>query len=79
LFVAFFAAVTWSVFTALRRLPDPGSEEHVLGRALLAVLAAVLVIIFTVSPISIVPLIYWSVGAMGVAYAGMLRRDSTLK
>jgi len=39
---------------------------------LLATLVAVLVIIFTVSPISVVPLIYWSVAAMGAAYTNMV-------
>jgi hypothetical protein len=41
----------------------------------LATLLAILVIIFTVSNITIIPIVYWSVAGLGVAYAEMMRRQ----
>lgn len=73
LFAGFFALVAWGIFKGFRRLPDREGEEHLLGRALLATLVGALLIITTVSPIGLIPLIYWSVAGMGVAYAQMLR------
>jgi hypothetical protein len=60
----------------MRSIPDKDSEEHVLGRALLATLLAIMVTIFTVSSISFIPLVYWSVAGLGVAYAQMIRRNA---
>jgi hypothetical protein len=74
LFVGFFVLVGWSIFAGFRRLPEKGGEEHLLGRALLAALLAVLLIIFTVSPITVIPVVYWSVAGLGVAYTQMCRR-----
>jgi hypothetical protein len=42
----------------------------------LATLLAILVIIVTVSRISIIPLMYWSVAGLGVAYAQMVQKLS---
>ena len=74
LFVGFFAFVAWGVFSGFRLLLDLDSEEYLLGRALLATLLAVLFIIATVSPITVIPVVYWSVAGLGVAYAQMCRR-----
>ncbi len=76
LFLAFFAATLWGILRAMRSIPDKGSEEHLLGRALLSSLMAILVIIFTVSSISFIPIVYWSVAGMGVAYIQMVRKSA---
>lgn len=76
LFVAFFALVLLNIYRALRSIPDKDSEEHLLGRALLATLLAILTIIATVSSITIIPIVYWSVAGLGVAYAQMVRRNA---
>jgi O-antigen ligase len=76
LFVAFFVFAGWGIFSALRRLPDKESEAYLLGRALLATLLAVMLIIFTVSPITIIPVVYWSLAGMGVAYTHMIRSQA---
>ena len=55
----------------MRSIADRGSEEYLLGRVLLATLLAILFMIFTVSSISIIPIIYWSVAGLAVAYAQM--------
>jgi hypothetical protein len=41
---------------------------------LLATLIGILVIIFTVSSITFIPVVYWSVAGLGVAYIQMVRR-----
>ncbi|MFZ1910145.1 MAG: O-antigen ligase family protein [Burkholderiales bacterium] len=69
LFCAFFAAVLFGVLRATRRLPGSDSEMHLLGRVLLATMAGILLMIFTVSSISVIPAIYWSVAGLCAAYA----------
>lgn len=74
LFVAFFASVLLSMYKALRAFPDKEDEHRRLGRALLATLLGILMIIFTVSSITVIPVVYWSVGGLCVAYVQMVRR-----
>ncbi len=76
LFVAFFALTLTGIYRAMRSFPDRDSEEYLLGRVLLATLLAIMVIIFTVSSITIIPIMYWSIAGLGVAYAQMARRIS---
>lgn len=76
LFVGFFTLVVNGINRAMRSIANRDSEEYLLGRVLLATLLAILLIIFTVSSISIIPLVYWSVGGLGVAYAQMMRKLS---
>lgn len=71
-FCAFFAAAAAGIAGAMRKLPDPEGEVYVLGRALLATLAGILVTVFTVSSISVIPLVYWSMAGLGMAYARMV-------
>jgi O-antigen ligase len=75
LFVSFFALILLGIYRAMRSIRDKNSEERLLGRALLATLLAILVIIFTVSNIAIIPIVYWSVAGLGVAYAEMARKQ----
>jgi hypothetical protein len=72
LFAGFFVAAANAVRNALKHQSGQNGELILLGRALLATLLGVLVMIFTVSNIIIVPLIYWSVAGVCVAYARML-------
>jgi hypothetical protein len=72
LFIGFFLAICWGIYQGFRKLPDKNSEEHLLGRTLLATLAGILLIIATVSSISIIPIVYWSVAGLGVAYINLL-------
>jgi O-antigen ligase len=73
LFVGFFTSTLTGIFLAMRSVQDRNSGAYLLGRALLATLLAILIIIFTVSSITFIPIVYWSVAAMGVAYAQMLK------
>lgn len=76
LFVGFFALILFGIYRAMRSIPDKDSEEHLLGRALLATLLSIMVIIFTTSNISVIPIVYWSVAGLGVAYAQMMRKQT---
>ncbi len=73
LFLGFFLVILASIYVNIKSV-DKGSAEHLLGRSLIASLASTLVIIFTVSSISIIPIVYWSVAAMGVAYIQMIKK-----
>jgi O-antigen ligase len=75
LFVSFFALILLDIYRTMRSIRDRNSEERLLGRALLAILLAILLIIFTVSSITIIPIVYWSVAGLGAAYAMMIRRQ----
>ena len=72
LFIGFFFTIYRGIYKSYSRLPDDSSEEFLLGRVLLATLAAILLTIFTVSSISIIPIVYWSVAGLGAAYSNML-------
>lgn len=76
LFVGFFAVTILGVLRAMRSVVDKDSEEYLLGRVLLATLVSTMLIIFTVASITFIPIVYWSVAAMGVAYAHMVRKNS---
>lgn len=73
LFMTFFATILFSLHKAMRSLPAE-QQERLLGRALLATLIGILATIFSVSSITVIPVIYWSVAGMAVAYAQMLHR-----
>jgi O-antigen ligase len=74
IFVLFFATVIVGIRKAMRSFPNKDDEARRLGRALFATLAGILVTIVTVSSISVIPVVYWSVAGLGVAYAQMARR-----
>lgn len=72
LYAGFFAAVAARIFGAMRSLGDRTDERYALGQGLLATLLGILLIIFTVSSITVIPVIYWCVAGMGVAYARLV-------
>ncbi len=72
LFAGFFVTVAVGIFKSMRTLADQNGELYLLGRVLFSTLLGILVIIFTVSSITVVPVIYWSVAGLGVAYALLL-------
>jgi O-antigen ligase len=74
LFVAFFVTVLLGLRKAMRSFSDKNDETRRLGRALFATLAGILVTIVTVSSITVIPVVYWSVAGLGVAYVQMVRK-----
>ncbi len=61
-----------SALVTMKNLSSRNDDRYRLGQALVATLAGILVIIFTVSSITVIPVIYWSVAGMCVAYAQFL-------
>jgi len=80
LFVGFFVLVLHGIYKAMRQSRSRDEEMYRLGRALLAALVGILVTIFTTSSIMIIPVVYWSVAGLGVAYTRIesLRKKSIL-
>jgi hypothetical protein len=76
LFVSIFAFTLSGVYQAMRSISDRDCEEYLLGRTLLATQIAIMVIIFTVSSITVIPIVYWAVVGLGVAYAQMVRKNA---
>jgi O-antigen ligase len=74
LFAGFFLVVLSGIYKSRKMISDKASELYLLGRSLTATIIAVLVIIFTVSSIVTIPIIYWSLAGMGVAYIHIVRR-----
>ncbi|HQR03422.1 MAG TPA: O-antigen ligase family protein [Rhodocyclaceae bacterium] len=77
LFLGFFFVVVIGVYKSMKLLDDKAEEERLLGRTLLATLAGILVIIFTVSSITVIPVLYWSVAGLSVAYIRLLHQEHT--
>ena len=77
LFSGFFIAVGLANFRSMRHLPDKSDDRHVLGQALLSTLLGILVIIFTVSSIGIIPVVYWAVAGLCAAYVKMITPATT--
>lgn len=73
LFVGFFLTILYGVFKAQRSIKTSDQELHQLGRALFATLAGILFIIFTVSSITIIPIVYWSIAGLCMAYIQLVR------
>jgi len=71
LFSSFFISVCVSIVIQMSKV-GRDDEEYLLGRALLSALIGIMITIFTVSSITIIPVIYWTVGGLGVAYSTML-------
>jgi len=75
LFVGFFTLILLSIYKTMRKIPDKKDEAYSLGRTLLACLIGILVIIITVSSIVVIPIVYWSVAGLGVAYAYIISKQ----
>ena len=75
-FAGAFVYVLISILRRMRTLPDRNDEQHALGSGLLACLVGVMVTIFTVSSISLIPVVYWTVLGLGAGYAGLRARPA---
>lgn len=75
LFSGVFISVTFGIFKSMRNIGDKNSELYLLGQTLFSVLIGILVIIFTVSSVLAIPVIYWSVAGLGVAYVRLLASE----
>lgn len=73
LFAGFFITIALGIYKSFRSFPDRDAESLRLGRALLATLVGVMLTITTVSNISVIPVVYWSLAGLGVAYIQMVQ------
>lgn len=73
LFVMFFAGLLVGILRSMRLVSDKESDEYLLGQVLLATLVAIMLTIVTVSSILFIPIVYWSIAGMAVAYIQMIR------
>ena len=72
LFIGVLLGNVWAVWQCQKRWPHD-STEKLLGRALLASMAGVMVTIFTVSSISLIPTVYWCLAGLCLAYTQTFR------
>ena len=72
LFLGAFLCALQQLRKGLRIARQFGSRTAVLGRALFATVSAIMLIIYTVSGISAIPVVYWSVLGLSVAYAALM-------
>jgi len=72
LFAGFFITIAVGIFNGMRKLADRNGELYLLGQVLFSVLIGTYLILFTVSSSLAIPVIYWSVAGLGVAYLRML-------
>jgi hypothetical protein len=79
LYAGLLVLVAWGIYRSMQSLPDREGELALLGRALLAVMVAIMVIIFTVSSVGLIPIVLWSVAGLGVAYAHMVNSQTRLE
>ena len=76
LFSGFFLWIMGGLVQSLKQIRDKESELYLLGRVLLATMVSMLVMIATVSSITFIPIVYWSVAGLCVAYTTMIGRNS---
>lgn len=74
LFVGCFASVILGIIMTMRRIHNKNEEGYRLGQVLLSVLLSIAFMISTVSSITVIPWIYWSVIGMGGGYILMMKR-----
>lgn len=74
LFAGFFLTVAGRLFRIMRGLGNPNDDNYQLGQVLLAALLGIMVMIGTVSSISFIPVVYWALAGVGVAYTRMMER-----
>ncbi|MGB2833248.1 MAG: hypothetical protein WBC07_09880, partial [Methylotenera sp.] len=77
LYLGFFSIILFSVIGSLRKVYDRQSDLHLLGRVLLASMMAILATIFTVSSILIIPVVYWAMAGVCIAYIRLIKGLNT--
>jgi O-antigen ligase len=73
LFIGCFLTAAFGIVRGMHRLESRESEHYRLGQALLAALVGTLIIISSTSSITVIPVIYWPLIGVGVAYARLVR------
>jgi hypothetical protein len=78
LFAGFFIVAGLTCFAVARRSAKDDPDFSLMGSGLLASMVGALVIISTVSNYLIVPYLYWSLGALAVAYTQLAKASAAV-
>lgn len=73
LFVSIFISAMLSVRRYLKIVRDKKDPLHILGRSLIAILAGIMITIATASSIATVPIMYWSMVGLALAYTQIVK------
>ena len=76
LFIGIFISVIWGVRKNMKLIKDKKTPLHILGRCLVSVIFGIMITIATTSSIATVPIIYWSVLGIGVAYTQIVKQNT---
>ena len=76
LFIGIFVTVILGARKSLKLVQDKKNQLHILGKCLVAVLCSIMITIATTSSIATVPIIYWSVLGLGVAYTQIVKQNT---
>ena len=76
LFIGIFVTVICRIRKNMKLVRDQKNQLHILGRCLVAVLFGIMITIATTSSIATVPIIYWSVLGLGVAYTQIVKQNT---
>lgn len=79
IFCGFFVSILLGIRKSTKTAKENEHDMHLLGRVLFATLSGILLVIFTVSSVSIVPVVYWSVAGLGVAYTQLVKSEESTK
>lgn len=71
LFILVFAVVLIGIKNRLKQTKDKDSDFYLFGRCLIAILVSILITIATAASIGTVPITYWAIVGLGVAYTKM--------
>lgn len=74
LYAGVFLCALFGVFRAMRRVRYVDEDLHLAGRSLFAALVGLFVAINTVSTITIISLLYWSMCGLGIGYVLLANR-----
>ena len=75
LFLGVFISTIFSVRRYLKTIKDKKDPLHILGRSLSAVLIAIMITIATASSIATLPILYWSVIGLAIAYTQIVKNN----
>lgn len=75
IFAGFFVSVVVQLFMIKRKAPLTDVDANI-RRALIAAILGIMFIIYTVSSITYVPIVYWLVGGLGVGVIGAASRPT---
>ena len=78
LFVGIFVTVICGIRKNMKLVRDKKNPLHILGRSLVAILLGIMITIATASSIGVLPVIYWALLGIGVAYGQIIKQQNTV-